>query len=1211
MAPGSEPDIQEVERSKPSVHPDAPWAKPRASRMAVVIETRTLCPYCGVGCGLIARTEDGRLEAVEGDRLYPVNHGRTCRKPLELGHAVHARDRATTPLVRERRDVRFREAEWEEALPALAGRLREIVARDGPDAVAFYVSGQLLTEDYYAWNKLVKGYLGTNNLDSNSRLCMSSAVAGYRGAFGSDGPPPAYADLALADCFLLLGTNTAACHPIVWSRIRDRLAEGAFAACADPRLTATARECDLHLPVRPGTDLALLNAMLHVIERDGLIDRTYVRRHTSGIDQALAVAHTWPPARAEETCGVPAADIEEAARRFAGAGRSMALWSMGANQSAVGTLKNRALINLCLATGQIGRPGTGPLSLTGQPNAMGGRETGGLSTLLPGYRAVESGEDRAAMERHWDLPDGSISERPGLPAVELFDALAEGRVKAVWIMATNPLVSLPDSARAREGLERAELVVVQDAHHPTETSALAHAVLPAAAWPEKEGAMTNSERRVGLVRRALPPPGQALPDWRIAARLAAELGFAEAFSWGSEAEVYDEFAACTEGRPCDVTGVSHERLRREGSVQWPCPSGPESSGTERLYADGRCATPDGRARFAGTPHTGPAEAAGGARPLTLTTGRVAEHWHTLTRTGKSPALASAAGEPFVELHPRDAETAGVREGEQALIASERGSLLARARLDATLPAGVAFAPFHWGTLHAPPGAGQANAVTVRALDPVSRQPELKAAAVSAGPPGRPRHAPVRCRRLVVIGTGMTALEAVEELLRRRPDRSWRVTMLGEEPGPAYNRIQLSKLLAGTAGPAALELRPASWYATRRVDLRGCSPAAEIDIDRRVVRDVSGGRHPYDSLLIATGSRPFVPPIPGAELPHVQRFRTPADVAALQSGCRRGTAVVVVGGGLLGLEAAAGLRARGAEVTVVEAADRLMPQQLDAGGAAMLERSLAGLGLRARTGVAVGRIEPTAVELQGGERLRAELVVVAAGVRAETAVARAAGIECGRGILVDDSMRTSAPGVLAAGECAEHRGTVYGLWAPLAEQARVAAATACGDPAGFQGAVTATTLKIAGIDLFSGGGACAAPGQDEILFSDGRRATYRKLVLAGDRLAGAVLVGDTAGARELSALLRSGERVPEALLGPPGAGAPPPPADPAATLCSCNAVTVGQVDEAIRAGGASTLGEVARATRASTGCGSCAGEIECLLAAADRERTAVHRPETCA
>ncbi|MGI8944915.1 MAG: molybdopterin-dependent oxidoreductase [Thermoleophilaceae bacterium] len=1190
-------------------------------------ETRTLCPYCGVGCGLIARTEGGRLEQVEGDPLYPVNHGRTCRKPLELSHAVHARDRATVPLVRERRDVRFREAGWDEAMPSLAARLEAIISEHGPDSVAFYVSGQLLTEDYYAWNKLVKGYLATNNLDSNSRLCMSSAVAGYKGAFGSDGPPPAYADLGLADTFLLLGTNTAACHPIVWSRIRDRLAEGAFAVCADPRLTATARECGLHLPVRPGTDLALLNAMLHVIERDGLIDEQHVRRHTSGIEDALAVAREWTPERAQEVCGVPAADIEHAARRFAGPGRAMVLWSMGANQSTVGTLKNRALINLCLASGQIGRPGTGPLSLTGQPNAMGGRETGGLSTLLPGYRAVESTADREQIERHWQIAPGSISERPGLAAVELFDALADGTVKAVWIMATNPLVSLPDSARARAALERAELVVVQDAHHPTETSALAHAVLPAAAWPEKEGAMTNSERRVGLVRRALEPPGEALPDWRIAALLAAELGFGDAFAWESEAAVYDEFAACTAGRPCDVSGLSHERLRRAGSVQWPCPAGVESTGTERLYADGRCATPDGRARFAATPHSGPADPTTDARPLTLTTGRVAEHWHTLSRTGKAPALAAAAGEPVLEIHPADAANAGVADGEPARIESARGELVARARLDDTLPRGVAFAPFHWGALNAPAGGGQANAATVRAVDPVSAQPELKAAAVAVGRAKPQRRGSTRCggangggparaaprpQRLVVIGTGMAGLETVEELLRRRPGDEWRVTMLGEEPGPAYNRIQLSKLLAGTAGAGALLLRPAAWYAERGVDLRGGSPAAEIDTERRVVRDLSGGRHPYDALVIATGSRPFVPPIPGAELPHVQRFRTRTDASGLADGAGRGLAAVVIGGGLLGLEAAAGLHARGAEVTVVEAADRLMPQQLDAGGAAALERALAGIGLHALTGAGVERIEPGRVTLAGGGQLRAERVVVAAGVRPETTLAREAGIECGRGILVDDALRTSPPSVLAVGECAEHRGVVYGLWAPLAEQARAAGATACGDPAGFHGAVTATTLKVAGVDLFSGGEQSAGDGHDELLWSDSRSGAYRKLVLSGDRLAGAVLVGDTTGARELSGLLRGGERVPAELLSGPGeGGGPPGEPDPEATVCSCNAVTHGTIEGAIRAGGLSTLTDVARVTRATTGCGSCTGDVERLLAAADAERASehVHRPET--
>ncbi|HWI72813.1 MAG TPA: molybdopterin-dependent oxidoreductase, partial [Baekduia sp.] len=885
--------------------------------------TPTLCPYCGTGCGLSVEVAGGRVRSVAGDPRHPVNRGRTCRKPLELGAAVHAPDRPTVPLVRAARDLPFAAASWDDALGGVAATLRRILAEDGPDAIAFYISGQLLTEDYYAVNKLAKGFLGTNNVDSNSRLCMSSAVAGYTGAFGSDGPPPAYADLAQADCLLLLGSNTAACHPIVWSRIRDRQAEGATVIVVDPRATPTAVAADLHLPVRPGTDLPLLNAMLCVLERDGLIDEAFVARHTTGFEETMAAARAWPVERAADVCGVEAADIERAAELFGAAGAAMTLWSMGANQSAVGTLKNRALINLCLATGNLGRPGCGPLSLTGQPNAMGGREVGGLAHLLPGYRKVDDDVDRAAMEAHWGVPAGTLSAVPGLTATELVDALLEGRVRAVLVAATNPVVSLPDGGRVREALERAELLVVQDCHHPTETSALAHVVLPAAAWPEKEGSMTSSERRVGLVRKLLDPPGEARPDWEIYAGLARALGFGEAFAWSGAAEVYDEFAACTAGRPCDVSGISHERLRREGSVQWPAPARPGDEGTVRLYADRRVATPDGRARFGPAPHTAPADATDpNEYPIMLTTGRVADQWHTMSRTGKSSTLRAAAGAPSVSLHPDDARAAGVRDGDDVRVRSRRGEVVLQASLDGSLPRGVAFAPFHWGALHAPPGAGQLNAVAHATIDPISKQPELKAIAVAVEPArGRPaarRRGPAADaapptadpppRRLVVVGTGMAALATVEEVLRR--DLSgWRVTMLGEEPGPVYNRIMLSKLLAGECGPGDLEVKPLAWYAQHGIDLRGCCPAASIDTDNKVVRDVAGGEHPYDALVLATGSRAFVPPIPGAELPHVGVFRTWGDVAALAGAPVAGRRAVVLGGGLLGLEAAAGLHAR--------------------------------------------------------------------------------------------------------------------------------------------------------------------------------------------------------------------------------------------------------------------------------------------------------------
>ncbi|HWF51238.1 MAG TPA: molybdopterin-dependent oxidoreductase [Solirubrobacteraceae bacterium] len=1164
--------------------------------MSVPTETRSLCPYCGVGCGLLVYTEDGRMRGVKGDPLYPVNRGRTCRKPLELAPAVHADDRALTPLMRGGRDARFEEASWDQALGSLAARLQRIAAEHGPDALGFYISGQLLTEDYYVIGKLVKGFLGTNNLDSNSRLCMSSAVAGYTGAFGSDGPPGAYSDIELSECLLLLGSNTAACHPILWSRIRDRQREGAFVICVDPRPTPTARAADLHLPVRPGSDLALLASMLGVIEAEGMLDRAFIAAHTTGFEAAVAVARQWPPERAAEACGIEAELIVEAARRFGAAPTAMAMWSMGANQSTVGTLKNRALINLCLATGNLGRPGCGPFSLTGQPNAMGGRESGGLAQLLPGYRQAGDPADRRAMAEHWGIPASApgISERPGLSAVDLFQAAAEGTVKALWIVATNPVVSMPDSDLVRAALERAELVVVQDAHHPTETSALAHVVLPAAAWPEKEGAMTNSERRVGLVRRALEPPGEARPDWRIFAGLAGALGYGEHFEWDDEAAVFAEFVRCTEGRLCDMSGLSHERLRRSGGIQWP-------GGRSRLYPDRRVATPDGRARFEPTPHVPPAESTDAEFPLLLTTGRIADQWHTMTRTGKSSALRRAIPEPLLELHPDDAAAAGVRDTEMALVTSRRGELRLRVQVVPGLARGVAFAPFHWGPLQSAPGAGALNATTHGATDPLSRQPELKALAIRVEP--APAATPVRRpapgrRRLVVVGTGMAGLAVVEEAVLRRRPSELRVTMLGEEAAAPYNRILVSKLLARTCGLGDLELRPDSWFPAHGVALRSGCAATGLDLDARQVLDESGERHDFDSLVLATGSRPFLPPIPGVDAPHVRVFRTPGDVDGLATACRRGCAhAVVVGGGLLGLEAAAGLLARGVQVTVVEVGDRLMPQQLDRGAGSMLERTVTALGLRTRLGRAVAKIAADHVRLDDGEEIEASLVVVAAGVRPETTLARGAGIECRRGIVVDDEMRTSAPGVWAVGECAEHRGTVYGLWAPLADQARVAGAGVVGDPGAFHGATPATTLKVAGVDLFAGGSTVTDESHDEILFADTRRRRYRRLILDGPRLASATLVGDVGEAKTLSGLLRSGAPVPASLLEPMGAADQAADEGPEAIVCSCNTVTRGRLIDAIRGGGVSTVTGLGRATRAGTGCGGCTGDLETLLARA--------------
>jgi len=1184
-----------------------------------VSATRTTCPYCGVGCGLVANVRNGRLASVEGDKLHRVNRGATCRKPLHLPDAVHAADRAVTPLLRGSPDERWHVSTWRRTIPLLAKRLRAIVAEHGPDAIAFYISGQLLTEDYYAVNKLVKGFIGTNNVDSNSRLCMSSAVAAYKETFGSDGPPAAYADLERADCMLLLGSNTAACHPIVWARIARRAKEGATLIVLDPRRTQTAAAADLHLALRPGSDLAVLNAMIHVIAREGLIDEQFVATRTEGAEHVLAAAAEWTPERAEAESGVPAALIEQAARAFATAPRALALWSMGANQSSVGTLKNRALHNLCLLTGNLGRPGTGPLSLTGQPNAMGGRETGGLSNLLPGYRSVAVAEDRAEMRKLWKLPSDlpGISPEPGIAATELADALHAGRVKAVWIVATNPVVSQPDAERFAAGLRKAELVVAQDAYHPTETTALAHVMLPAAQWPEKDGTMTNSERGVSLVQRALPPPGLALPDWEIFARLGRAWGFPDAFGWRSAAEVFDEFVATTAGRACDMSGLSHERLRREGGgIQWPCPARAEGReahpGTARLYAWGKLPTPSGRARLGATPHAAPVDRPDESFPLLLTTGRLAGQWHTMTRTAKSPELAGSDTAPFVELHPADAARAGVRERDAVRLVSRRGIASMHVRIADTLPEGVVFAPFHWGALHLAAGETPLNEVVSPALDPVSRQAELKATAVrveplkSARPPSR--RAVAVGGRTLVVGGGMAGLAVVEQLLAHGADGR-ALLIAGAEPSLPYDRIRLSAALAGEAHPAELVLRDASWFAGRGVELRSAVHVTALGLADRCAELSDGSLVEYDRVVLATGSQPALPPIAGLPRSGVHPFRSLRDVARILDALGGGRRAVVIGGGLLGLEAARGLQARGMQVTVVHLAEHLMEQQLDPLGAGLLQRRIRELGIEVLLGacttalVGAGEHGPVSeVRLADGRELSADLVIVATGIRPDVAMAQAAGIEVARGIVVDDELRTSHRHVWAVGECAEHRGVVYGLWAPLLRQARVAAAVMSGRPAAFHGAVPATTLKVMGVDLFAAGRAQAAEGEEELLSLDTRRGRYRKLVVADDRLVGAVLLGDLSEAVTLRRLVEEGRPAPAELLEAslPVAGTAAAAAQASGVVCSCADVTREQIEQAIVAGGLERVAAVAQATGATTGCGGCRTEIERLLAERGRE-----------
>jgi ferredoxin-nitrate reductase len=700
-------------------------------REAVTVDEwrATACPYCGVGCGLLVQTRDGRVTKVKGDPDHPASLGDLCAKAVHLPPVLRAPDRLLHPHVRLRRDAPLERVPWELALRHAADRIREIVSAHGPDAVAFYASGQLLTEEYYVASKLARGFIGTNNFDTNSRLCMASAAAGYARSLGSDGPPASYADIDLADCFLLLGTNTADCHPVTFKRIRRRKREAPDAVTVivvDPRWTETADLADLHLSLRPGSDIALLNAMLHVLWREDLIDQSFIAAHTSGWDGLRAVIERYPPERAAAVSGLSVDAVVTAALRFGRARAALSLWSMGINQSHVGTDKNAAIINLHLATGQIGRAGAGPLSLTGQPNAMGGRETGGLAHLLPGYRRVADAGARAAVERHWAIPPGRIPTTPGRSALDIFEGLASGEVRAVWIMCTNPAASMPDADVVEKALRQADLVIVQDAYHPTETTRFADVLLPAAQWPEKDGVMTSSERRLTYLPKLVEPPGEALPDAAIVTRFAAEMGWKEFFASESANEIFDEFAALTAGTVCDYSGVSHARLRRDGALQWPVPAS-DHQGTQRLYTAGRFPTPDGRARFVAVEHAEPLEAPDGRFPLVLTTGRVRDHWHTRTRTAKAPALAARTADPILEVNLGDARRAGIQDGDFVEVTSRRGKAVAQCRVSAAIREGTCFLPFHWGR-----EAGfykSANNLTLSGRDPLSHQPELKACAV--------------------------------------------------------------------------------------------------------------------------------------------------------------------------------------------------------------------------------------------------------------------------------------------------------------------------------------------------------------------------------------------------------------------------------------------------------------------------------------------------
>ena len=706
---------------------------------------KTVCPYCGVGCGMKLHVADDRVVKVEGDKDHPTNFGRLCTKGATAAGAIRARGRLDAAYLYDERARDQVRVPLDHAIAETARRLCAIRDAHGPDALSFYISGQMSLEAQYLVNKLAKGCIGTNNVDSNSRLCMSSAASGYKLSLGADGPPGAYPDMDRADLFLIAGANMADCHPILFLRVLDRVKAGARMIVVDPRRSPTAAKAHLHLQIRPGTDIALLNGLLHLLREAGHIDRDFIAAHTEGWDALSGFLDDFTPASVAATTGLPEADVRRAARMIGEAGEWMTLWTMGLNQSVFGTWNTNAVCNLHLATGKICRPGSGPFSLTGRPNAMGGRDMGYMSHSLPGHRVIAEPADRAFVEGLWGVPAGRIASEPGPDAVTMFKRMAEGRIKAVWIVCTNPVATVPNRASVLEGLEAAELVIAQDVFLDSETNRHADILLPGALWAEADGVMINSERNMTLMRRAVSPPGDALPDWEIVARVARAMGYADAFAYASAADVFDELAGAWNPKTgYDIRGASHARLA-ETPLQWPCPPGDAADRHPIRYLnDGvsqalftapgglvpRIAfpTPTGRARFHARPCLPAPELPDDDFPFAFNTGRLPHQWHTMTKTGKIPALNKLNPGPFVEIHPEDAGRLGIRDKDRVEIRSRRGLAVVPASVTDRVMPGSCFTPFHWADVFAEDAA--VNAVTADDADPVSHQPGPKYCAVA-------------------------------------------------------------------------------------------------------------------------------------------------------------------------------------------------------------------------------------------------------------------------------------------------------------------------------------------------------------------------------------------------------------------------------------------------------------------------------------------------
>ncbi|MGV3560705.1 molybdopterin-dependent oxidoreductase [Larkinella arboricola] len=1165
---------------------------------------QTTCCYCGVGCGIVVRQEpNGRL-TVEGDKEHPSNRGMLCSKGMNLHYTVMDQsDRLLYPQMRLGRSMPLQRVSWDAALERTAAVFKTFIQKYGPDSVAFYVSGQCLTEEYYLVNKLIKGFIGSNNIDTNSRLCMSSAVVGYKLSLGEDSVPVCYDDIEEADVFLVQGANPAWCHPILWRRIEAHKTANPHVKviCVDPRRTDTARSSDLHLPIRPGTDIVLNNAIGRLLIENGFVHSDFILDHTDGFAAYREQVMQRTVNEAADLCGIDAAAIQQAAAWIGRSNGFLSLWTMGLNQSVVGVNKNLSLINLHLITGKIGKPGNGPFSLTGQPNAMGGREVGGLANILPAHREVTNAAHRAEVEAFWQGPV-NIAPKPGLTATEMFDALAKDQsgdasLKAIWIINTNPMVSMPDANAVEKALKTARFVVVQDVSNRADTVAFADVVLPAAAWLEKEGTMTNAERRISYLPKILDAPGEALPDAEIIWRFAQKMGFGESFNYANASDVYQEYTRLTAGTNVDVTGVSYELLKKYRTIQWPFPEGAQGNGagTKRLFTDHRFYTTNQRAQIHAVPDGNASEPTDEDFPLVLTTGRIRDQWHTMTKTGRVAKLGQHSPEPLLQIHPADASARSIREGQLVVVQGRRGEVRVKAQLTEDVRPGLCFLPMHWGKV-VNNNQIRANNLTSALVDPRSKEPDFKFTAVEVKPYRKP------AEKIVIIGAGSAGLGFINAYRALETDDE--IHVFSKEIYPFYNRVMLPDYISGAQSWEQLVKLREDQFAENRIVVHKGVSIVHIDRKANVLTDSNGIEHHYDKLLLGTGSRAFMPKgVP--RLPGIFNMRSRLDADSLLPFLKPGpdgaeSHAVIVGGGLLGLELAASLRQMAVRVTVIQRAGRFMERQLDPLASELLNLELRDRGIEVyfneevQTFAGTQRVE--GIQLKSGRKLPCQVVVLAIGTEPTIELAREAGLECNRGVVVNDYLQTSDPDIFAAGELAQWNGQMWGITLAAEQQAEVAARFIAGDVSRpYRGSLSINILKMEGLHLCSIGlpeAPANSSDYEEIVFIDKAKRYYKKCIVHGDKLVGAILVGDKNEFREFQNLIANGLELSEKRLQLLRASKTVDPVE-GKLVCSCNSVGQGNLERAIAAG-CTDFQQLCQKTGAGTGCGSCRPEVRSIL-----------------